>query len=91
MNLAVHDALLLAEGMNAHYAGEESMLDNYDAACLGRVWQYQEFSQWLSDIFHGSPDPFLNELYRARLRRLLGSRKAAESFAEIYTGQRADF
>jgi p-hydroxybenzoate 3-monooxygenase len=91
MNLAIHDALLLAEGLNAYYAGEKSMLDNYSAACLGRVWQYQEFSQWLSDIFHGSPDPFRNELCRARLRRLLASRKAAESFAEIYIGQRADF
>ncbi|MCE7002668.1 4-hydroxybenzoate 3-monooxygenase [Kibdelosporangium philippinense] len=91
MNLAVHDSLLLAEGFIAHYAGDDSTLDNYTAACLGRVWQYQEFSQWLSDIFHGSPDPFMNELSRARLRRLLGSRKAAESFAEIYIGQRADF
>lgn len=91
MNLAIHDALLLAEGIIAHYEGNESTLDNYTAACLGRVWQYQEFSQWLSDIFHGSPDPFQNELSRARLRRLLGSRRAAESFAEIYIGQRADF
>jgi p-hydroxybenzoate 3-monooxygenase len=91
MNLAIHDALLLSEGISAHYAGDPGKLAGYSDACLARVWQYQEFSQWLSDIFHGSPDPFLNGLARARLRRLLGSRAAAEAFAEIYIGKRADF
>nr|WP_042196121.1 4-hydroxybenzoate 3-monooxygenase [Kibdelosporangium sp. MJ126-NF4]CEL22417.1 P-hydroxybenzoate hydroxylase [Kibdelosporangium sp. MJ126-NF4]CTQ89272.1 P-hydroxybenzoate hydroxylase (EC 1.14.13.2) [Kibdelosporangium sp. MJ126-NF4] len=91
MNLAIHDASLLADGIAAWYAGDKSTLDGYTAACLGRVWQYQEFSQWLSDIFHGSTDPFNDQLIQARLRRLLGSRKAAESFAEIFIGSRADF
>ncbi|ONI86473.1 4-hydroxybenzoate 3-monooxygenase [Actinosynnema sp. ALI-1.44] len=90
MNLAIHDAVLLAQGISAWYDGEKSALDGYSAACLGRVWQYQEFSQWLSDLFHGSRDPFTHQLIQARLRRLLNSRKAAESFAEIYIGQHAD-
>ncbi|ALG11259.1 4-hydroxybenzoate 3-monooxygenase [Kibdelosporangium phytohabitans] len=91
MNLAIHDALLLTRGIAAWYDGDPSTLDGYSAACLGRVWQYQEFSLWLSDLFHGSRDPFTHQLIQARLRRLLNSRKAAESFAEIYIGQHADF
>jgi p-hydroxybenzoate 3-monooxygenase len=93
MNLAIHDAMRLAEAIAAHYAGDESGLDGYSAACLPRVWQYQEFSQWLSDIFHGmaGADVFTARLVEARVRRLLGSPAAARSFAEIYLGQRADF
>jgi p-hydroxybenzoate 3-monooxygenase len=91
MNLAIHDALLLADAIEAHYAGDDTKLAGYSAACLARVWQYQEFSLWLSDVFHGSPDPFLNGVARARLRRLLGSTAAATSFAEIYIGKQADF
>jgi p-hydroxybenzoate 3-monooxygenase len=93
MNLAIHDALRLAEAIAAHYAGDESGLDGYSAACLPRVWQYQEFSQWLSEIFHGmtGSDVFTARLVQARVRRLLGSEAAARAFAEIYLGQRADF
>lgn len=46
-------ALLLADAITAHYAGDGTGLAGYSTACLPRVWQYQEFSQWLSDIFHG--------------------------------------
>jgi p-hydroxybenzoate 3-monooxygenase len=91
LNLAVHDALLLAEGIAAHYDGDRTRLDGYSDACLARVWQFQEFSQWLSDVFHGSADPFMAGLAQARLRRLLGSRAAAVAFAEIFIGKDADF
>jgi p-hydroxybenzoate 3-monooxygenase len=93
MNLAIHDALLLAAAIEAHYAGDPAGLAGYSEACLARVWQYQEFSQWLSDIFHGmtGTDVFTARVVAARLRRLLGSELAARSFAELYTGQRADF
>ena len=92
MNLAIHDALRLVEAIAAHYAGDDSGLTGYSATCLPRVWQYQEFSQWLSDIFHGmsGSDLFGARLVEARVRRLLGSAAAARSFAEIYLGQNAD-
>jgi p-hydroxybenzoate 3-monooxygenase len=92
MNLAIHDALRLVEAITAHYAGDETGLAGYSAACLPRVWQYQEFSQWLSDIFHGmtGSDVFTARLIEARVRRLLGSEAAMRSFAEIYLGQNAD-
>lgn len=95
MNLALHDALLLAEAFAAHYRGDDSLLTEYSDACLRRVWQYQEFSLWLSDVFHHTAaegeNPFLARIAEARIRRLLGSKAAAEAFAEMYIGKHADF
>jgi p-hydroxybenzoate 3-monooxygenase len=96
MNLALHDALLLAAAIGAYYEGDETKLAGYSEACLGRVWQYQEFSQWLSEIFHGHAadtpaNLFHTRLAQARLRRLLKSKTAATAFADLYIGKHADF
>ncbi|WP_372665509.1 4-hydroxybenzoate 3-monooxygenase [Amycolatopsis kentuckyensis] len=94
MNLALHDAFLLAEAYRAHYAGDPTKLAGYSDACLPLVWQYQEFSQWLSDIFHHTAatdeNPFAARIAEARMRRLLGSPAAAAAFAELYIGKNAD-
>ena len=61
MNLALHDAFLLGDALVAYLTkGDDSDLNGYSEACLRRVWQYQEFSQWLSEMLHGasSGDPF---------------------------------
>ncbi|MHA5047677.1 4-hydroxybenzoate 3-monooxygenase [Streptomyces sp. SD15] len=92
MNLALHDALLLADALVAYCgAGDDSGLRGYSAACLRRVWEYQEFSQWLSELIHGpsSGDPFRAGSAQARLRRILGSPSAAATFAESYIGKEA--
>jgi p-hydroxybenzoate 3-monooxygenase len=94
MNLALHDAFLLAEAYQAYYAGDATRLAGYSAACLPLVWQYQEFSLWLSDIFHNTAaagdNPFAARIAEARMRRLLGSPAAAAAFAELYIGKNAD-
>ncbi|REK89258.1 4-hydroxybenzoate 3-monooxygenase [Streptomyces inhibens] len=92
MNLAINDALLLADGLIAHYKGDDSGLAGYSEACLRRVWQYLEFSQWLSEVMHGasSGDRFRAGTASARLRRLLGSESAAKAFAGLYIGEDAD-
>ncbi len=56
------------------------------------MWQYQEFSQWLSEVMHGasSGDPFRAGVATARLRRILGSPAAAAAFAELYIGKDID-
>lgn len=94
MNLALHDAFLLTEAIEAHYAGDATKLAGYSAACLPLIWQYQEFSLWLSDIFHHTAatggNPFLARIAEARMRRLLGSPAAAAAFAELYIGKNAD-
>ncbi|MGW5861047.1 4-hydroxybenzoate 3-monooxygenase [Streptomyces sp. NPDC055239] len=93
MNLALHDALLLGDALVAYCAeGDGSDLSGYSEACLPRVWQYQEFSQWLSEVLHGpsSGVPFKAGTAAARLRRILGSPAAAAAFAELYIGKGAD-
>ncbi|MET7517474.1 4-hydroxybenzoate 3-monooxygenase [Streptomyces sp. NPDC005480] len=96
MNLALHDAFLLGDALVAHLtqdarsdsAGRDSGLQGYSEACLRRVWDYQEFSQWLSDVYHGSAagEPFRTGTTLARLRRLFTSPVAAAAFAELYLG-----
>lgn len=92
MNLALHDAFLLGDGLVARIVkGDETGLDGYSHACLRRVWDYQEFSAFLAGIYHGtaSGDPFLAGTTLARLRRLFTSRAAATAFAEQYLGSAA--
>ncbi|MCT9080193.1 4-hydroxybenzoate 3-monooxygenase [Streptomyces fulvoviolaceus] len=94
MNLALHDAFLLGDSLVAYLGkGEESGLDGYSEACLRRVWDYQEFSQWLSEVYHGtsSGDEYRAGTTFARLRRLFTSPAAAAAFAEQYLGTAAAY
>ncbi len=91
MNLALHDAFLLGDALAARLTGADPngrALADYSQACLRRVWDYQEFSQWLSEVYHGAAagDPFRTGTSLARLRRLFTSRQAAAAFAEQYLG-----
>ncbi|MGW7495552.1 4-hydroxybenzoate 3-monooxygenase [Streptomyces luteogriseus] len=94
MNLALHDAFLLGDALVAWLTtGDGSGLDGYAQACLRRVWDYQEFSQWLSEVYHGpaAGDPFRAGTALARLRRLFTSPTAAAAFAEQYLGAAARY
>ncbi|WP_405739695.1 4-hydroxybenzoate 3-monooxygenase [Streptomyces sp. NBC_00028] len=94
MNLALHDAFLLGDALVAQLTkGDSTGLTGYAAACLGRVWDYQEFSQWLSEVYHGtsSGDPYLAGTTQARLRRLFSSPAAALAFAEQYLGKDPEY
>jgi p-hydroxybenzoate 3-monooxygenase len=55
------------------------------------VWDDQEFSQWLSDVYHdaASDDRYYAGTTLARLRRLFISPAAAAAFAEQYLGTSA--
>jgi p-hydroxybenzoate 3-monooxygenase len=89
MNLALHDAFLLGDALVGYLTkGDEAGLDGYSEACLRRVWDYQEFSQWLSEVYHGtsSGDAYRAGTTFARLRRLFTSPVAAAAFAEQYLG-----
>lgn len=89
MNLALHDAFLLGDALVARLTrDDERGLADYSAACLRRVWDYQEFSHWLSDVYHGAAtgDAFRAGTSLARLRRLFSSPVAAAAFAEQYLG-----
>ncbi|MEV5439819.1 4-hydroxybenzoate 3-monooxygenase [Streptomyces sp. NPDC052682] len=93
MNLALHDAFHLGDGLVAHLTrGDDSGLRTYSEACLARVWDCQEFSLWLSEIYHGtsSGDPYRAATTLARLRRVFTSPAAATAFAEQFLGPRPD-
>lgn len=84
---------MLGDALVAYCAEEdESGLSGYSEACLPKVWQYQEFSRWLSELLHGasSGDPFQAGIATARLHQILGSSAAAAAFAELYIGKGAD-
>ncbi|MEV5607585.1 4-hydroxybenzoate 3-monooxygenase [Streptomyces sp. NPDC052225] len=94
MNLALHDAFLLGDALAAHFAGTgDEGLATYSRDCLRRVWDYQEFSQWLSEVYHGvsSRDAFRAGTTLARLRRLFTSPVAAAAFAEQFLGTAARY
>ncbi|MEU6307478.1 4-hydroxybenzoate 3-monooxygenase [Streptomyces chartreusis] len=93
MNLALHDAFLLGDGLVAHLTkGDGTGLDGYSKACLNRVWDCQEFSHWLSEVYHGtsSGDPYRAGTTLARLRRIFDSPTAARAFAEQYLGRHTE-
>ncbi|WP_093724012.1 4-hydroxybenzoate 3-monooxygenase [Streptomyces sp. DI166] len=90
MNLALHDAFLLGDALVTFLTkGDSTGLDGYSRTSLARVWDYQEFSQWLSEVYHGvsSGDPHRAGTTQARLRRLFASPAAARAFAESYLGR----
>jgi p-hydroxybenzoate 3-monooxygenase len=90
MNLAIHDAHVLARALDRWYrTGSARLLDGYTAACLPRVWRAQEFSSSMSSMLHRLPgsDDFLGRLQRAQLQEVCSSETAARSLAENYVGR----
>jgi p-hydroxybenzoate 3-monooxygenase len=92
MNLAIADANVLAHALRAAvHGGDEDQLAAYSATCLRRVWNYQEFSQWMTEMTHKAGDAalagtFRRQLARARLNRLFTSDPAARAFADLMAG-----
>jgi p-hydroxybenzoate 3-monooxygenase len=89
LNLAAFDVTLLAEALDAWYAGgERSLLDQYSAACLRRVWRVQHFSWWMTTLLHtfDADDAYDRRLQRSYLDYVCSSDAASTSLAENYVG-----
>lgn len=86
MNLAIHDAEVLAAALGAWDAGEEAGLVDYSRRCLARIWRCQAFSHALTRLLHRSGDPFQDRLHDAALEHLLGSEAELTAFAQAYVG-----
>lgn len=88
LNLAVNDARLLAAALADWYEeGAEEALDSYSRSALRRVWQVQDFSNYMTHLLHDlGGGPFQRRLQLARLEHLARSRAAATSLAENYAG-----
>ncbi|MGH3086795.1 MAG: 4-hydroxybenzoate 3-monooxygenase [Rubrobacteraceae bacterium] len=89
MNLAVADVRVLARGLAEFYeTGSKASLDDYSEVCLERVWKASRFSWWMTSMLHrfDEDDDFQYRLQVAELDYVTGSRAAATTLAENYTG-----
>lgn len=89
LNLALSDVALLAEALvEAIVDGSDAGIDTYSARALKRIWKAERFSWWMTNLLHTFPEngAFGRRMQRAEFDYLAGSRAAAVSFAENYTG-----
>ncbi len=88
LNLAASDAGTLAEGLIEFYRGGKStLIDEYSARALDRVWKATRFSWWFTTLMHKfSEDSFSHQLQLAELRYLAQSDAASRTMAENYVG-----
>jgi p-hydroxybenzoate 3-monooxygenase len=88
LNLALNDVRLLAPAIADWYAtGSTLALDAYSHTALRRVWQAQDFSNYMTQLLHDlGGGPYQRRLQLARLDYLARSQSAARSLAENYVG-----
>ena len=91
LNSAISDVTVLADGLIAHYLGDDAKLAGYGEAALRRQWRTQQFSQWMTEMLHrhsGTRESAEFD-YRSQLGRLdyvTHSLHAKRGLAEQYTG-----
>jgi p-hydroxybenzoate 3-monooxygenase len=89
LNLAVADVRLLAAALgDLLETGDDAGLRSYSERALRRVWRAEHFSWWMTSMLHRFPDDqgFEQQLQRAQLDYVTGSRAAATTLAENYVG-----
>ncbi len=88
LNLALNDVRLLAGALAEWYADSSThSLDAYSETALRRVWQAQDFSNYMTQLLHDlGGGAFQRRLQLARLDYLERSPGAARSLAESYVG-----
>ena len=91
LNSAISDVTVLADGLIAHYLGDDAKLAGYGEAALRRQWRTQQFSQWMTEMLHRHPGTRESAEfdYRSQLGRLdyvTHSLHAKRGLAEQYTG-----
>jgi p-hydroxybenzoate 3-monooxygenase len=90
LNLAVGDVCLLARALERFYATDnEQPLRDYSRTALPRIWEGQRFSQWMTRLLHRfrGDGAFDRRIQLAELDRIMGSGRAAVTFAEAYVGR----
>jgi p-hydroxybenzoate 3-monooxygenase len=88
LNLALADVAVLAPVLDGLLRGDPALAAGYSASCLDRVWRSTHFSWWMTTMLHRTPgaDEMEAQLQLSQLRYVAGSRAAATSLAENYTG-----
>ncbi|MFP7366035.1 4-hydroxybenzoate 3-monooxygenase [Corynebacterium callunae] len=90
LNLAVADVSVLAPGLARAIKNKNTtLLDEYTALAVPRVWKAQHFSYWMSSMLHTVPgeDHFATQRRFAELRSVLGSEAGQRYLAEQYVGR----
>lgn len=89
MNLAIADVKHLAEGFVDFYKnGSMIGLDNYTQTALKRVWRAQDFSNFMTNLFHKrvAHGSFQYRLQKAKFNYIATSENYAAMIAENYVG-----
>jgi p-hydroxybenzoate 3-monooxygenase len=88
LNLAAADVRVLYRGIAEFYrTRSETLIDEYSARALSRVWKATRFSWWFTTLMHKfSDEAFAHKLQLAELDYLAGSEAASRSVAENYVG-----
>jgi len=89
LNLAIADVTVLATALTGLLRDHDpSGAARYSQTCVRRVWRATHFSWWMTTMLHIDPhqDQFGAELQLSQLRYVIGSRAAATTLAENYTG-----
>jgi p-hydroxybenzoate 3-monooxygenase len=94
MNLAIHDANILAETLVNYYREQHSLsyLDRYSSIRLPFIWRAQEFAYSMLHMIHKPAGDdaddvnFLQKLKESKLMQLATSKTFAHDFARNYVG-----
>lgn len=89
LNLAVADVKHLVDGFVDYYKNNSTLtLDQYTSLVLPRIWRAQEFSNFMTTLFHrqDAHGSYTYQLQRARFDYIKKSKAYATSIAENYVG-----
>ena len=91
LNLAVADVRLMAAAFIDFYKKNvEEKLKSYTADCLRRIWRAQDFSNFMTQLFHlqHAHGSFDYQLQKAKFDYIKLSKACATTIAENYVGLR---
>lgn len=89
LNLAVADVRWLSEAFIHWYnKQDDSLLNSYSSNALRRVWRAQDFSNFMTQLFHKQSEhgSFEYHLQKARFEYIKTSKSYATTVAENYVG-----
>jgi p-hydroxybenzoate 3-monooxygenase len=89
LNLAASDVYYLSRAFSSYFNhDDESLLQNYSANALARVWKAERFSWWMTRLLHLFPNQnkFEQRLQAAEFSYLSSSVTARTVLAENYVG-----
>lgn len=89
LNLAVADVKWLASALVEWYRiGDKSLLESYSTNCLRRIWRAQDFSNFMTYLFHKQVPhgSFEYQLQKSRFDYIRQSTAQATTLAENYVG-----